>query len=97
VKEQLRHQGLKSAYMAKRDIVTLAEEYLVEPRRLLLAQAWERVCSIERVEAFGEPAVDRSEEIAGLIQLAPIAPQPRHAHRRAQFPGLCLALIDGVR
>ena len=25
---------------------------------------------IERVEAFGEPAVDRSEQIAGLIPLA---------------------------
>src|SRR5262245_25895618 len=35
-------------------------------------------------------AVDRSEKIAGLIPLALIAPEPRHAHRRAQFPGLCL-------
>jgi hypothetical protein len=25
---------------------------------------------IERVEAFGEPAVDRSEKLAGLIRLA---------------------------
>jgi len=41
---------------------------------------------IERVEAFGEPAVDRSEEIVGLLPLALIAPEPRHAHRRAQFP-----------
>ena len=47
---------------------------------------------IERVEAFGEPAVDRSEKIAGLIPLALIAPEPRHAHRGAQFPGLCLLL-----
>jgi hypothetical protein len=29
---------------------------------------------IERVEAFGEPTVDRSEEIEGLILLALIAP-----------------------
>ena len=37
---------------------------------------------IERVEALGEPAVDRSEKIAGLIPLALIAPEPRHAPRR---------------
>jgi hypothetical protein len=34
---------------------------------------------IERVEALGEPAVDRREQIAGLIPLALITPQPRHA------------------
>jgi tetratricopeptide (TPR) repeat protein len=43
---------------------------------------------IERVEALGEPAVDRSEQIVGLIPLALMAPEPRHAHRRAQFPEL---------
>ena len=32
---------------------------------------------IERVEAFGEPAIDRSEKIAGVIPLGLIAPQPR--------------------
>ena len=32
-------------------------------------------------EAFGEPAVDRSEQIAGFIALALIAPEARHAHR----------------
>jgi hypothetical protein len=42
------------------------------------------------VEALGEPAVDRSEEIACLLPFALIAPKPRHAHRRARFPGLCL-------
>src|SRR5258707_12292506 len=42
---------------------------------------------IERVEAFGEPAVDRSEQIAGLITLALIAPKPRHAHCSTQLPG----------
>src|SRR5262249_19731831 len=42
------------------------------------------------VEAFGEPAVERSKKIAGLIPPALIAPDPRHAHRRAQFPVLCL-------
>ena len=41
---------------------------------------------IERVEAFGEPAVDRSEQFASLLRLPLIAPEPRHAHRGAQFP-----------
>ena len=38
-----------------------------------------RLCllQIERVEAFGEPAVDRSEKIAGLLPLALITPEPR--------------------
>jgi hypothetical protein len=43
---------------------------------------------IERVKAFSEPAVDRSEKFARGVALALIAKQPRHAHRRAQFPGL---------
>ena len=30
---------------------------------------------IERAEAFGEPAADRSEQLACLIALAPIAPK----------------------
>jgi hypothetical protein len=32
-----------------------------------------RLLQIERVETFGEPAVDRSKKIAGLIPLALIA------------------------
>ena len=39
-----------------------------------------RFLQIECIEALGEPAVDRSEEIAGLIPLALIAPEPREAH-----------------
>jgi hypothetical protein len=35
---------------------------------------------------FGEPAVDRSEKLASLIPLALVAPEPRHAHRGAEFP-----------
>ena len=41
---------------------------------------------IERIEALREPAIDRGEKIAGLLPLALIAPEPRHAHCRAQFP-----------
>ena len=46
---------------------------------------------IARVESFGEPAVDRSKQFASLIPLALIAPEPRHAHRGAQFPWLAYA------
>src|SRR6202011_2667776 len=45
---------------------------------------------IERVEALGEPAVDRSENAASRIPLALVVPEPRHAHRRTQLPGPCL-------
>jgi hypothetical protein len=38
-----------------------------------------RLFQIERVEAFGEPTVDRGEKITGLIPLALIAPDPRPA------------------
>jgi hypothetical protein len=50
--------------------------------RQLIEQSFS-LLQIERVEAFGEPAVDRSEQIAGLIALALIA-QERHAPRRMQ-------------
>jgi hypothetical protein len=32
---------------------------------------------IERLEALGEPAVDRGEKLAGLLPLALISPEPR--------------------
>ena len=47
---------------------------------------------IARVKPFGKPAVDRREQITGLLPLVLIAPEPRHAHRRPEFPGLCLLL-----
>ena len=47
---------------------------------------------IGRIEALGEPAKDWGEQIASLTTLALIAPEPRHAHRRAQFERLCLLL-----
>jgi hypothetical protein len=43
-----------------------------------------------RVEAFGEPAVDRSQQFASLLHLALVAPEACEAHGGAEFPGLCL-------
>ena len=51
---------------------------------------------VERVKAFGEPAVDRGEKFASLLRLPLIAPQPRHAHGPAQLPGLRLLLACSV-
>ena len=41
-----------------------------------------------RIEAVGEPAVGRCEEIAGGIALALLAPEPGEADRSAQLPEL---------
>src|SRR5262249_23634680 len=49
---------------------------------------------IARVEAFGEPPIDRSEKIASLIALSLITPEPRHAHCGAEFPGFGLLLTS---
>ena len=47
-------------------------------RRQLIEQRL-RLFQIERVEAFSEPAVDRSEKLASLLPLALIAPEPGDA------------------
>jgi hypothetical protein len=44
------------------------------------------VLQIGGVEAFGEPAVDRGEEVAGLSAFALIAPQAGKAGGGAQLP-----------
>src|SRR4029077_21024970 len=49
-----------------------------------------RFLQIERIEALGEPAVDRRDKITSLIPFALVTPQPRHAHRRTEFPGFGL-------
>ena len=54
-------------------------------RRDLVEQGF-GLLQIARVEAFGEPAVDRSKQFASLLRLALITPEPRHAHRGAEFP-----------
>jgi hypothetical protein len=59
---------------------------LIVRRVVHQAELW--LPSDRRVDAFGEPAIDWSEKIAGLIPLALIAVEPRHADRRAQLPGL---------
>ena len=65
--------------------------------RLLLGKLTKqnlRVFQIERIEAFGEPAIDRSKKLASLIPFPLVAPEPRHAHCCAEFPRLCLLLWE---
>jgi hypothetical protein len=44
-----------------------------------------------------EPPINRSEKLAGRLPLALIAPEPRHAHCGAEFPGFGVLLRRGLR
>src|SRR5262249_23858350 len=44
---------------------------------------WRTLLQVQRVKALCEPAVDRREQVAGLISLPLVAPQSRHAHSGA--------------
>ena len=44
-----------------------------------------RLLQIARVEPFGEPAVDRSEQFARLLRLALVAPEAGEAGGSAKF------------
>ena len=67
----------------------LSDMQIVEQRPSIL--------QIERVESFSKPVIDRSDKIAGLVLLALVAPQLRHAHRRTEFPGPRLLLTRHVQ
>src|SRR5438270_12107735 len=55
------------------------------------------VFEIGRVEALGEPAVDRGEEVAGFGVAALVATEPGEAHGSAQFPQLGLLLLGDAQ
>ncbi len=48
-----------------------------------------RVLQVRRIETFGEPIVDRTEQITGLRALALVAPEPGEAGRCSQLEELC--------
>jgi hypothetical protein len=57
-----------------------------------------RLFQIARVEAFGEPAVNRSEKIAGLLPFALIVPEPGEWTRQHATPVLLgLSWLDPAR
>ena len=52
-----------------------------------------RLFEVGGVEAFGEPAIERREEITGLGTAALVAAEPGEARSGAQFPELGLLLL----
>ena len=44
---------------------------------------------VQRVEAFGKPAVDWGQEVASLGAFALVSPKAGEAHRGQQFPQFC--------
>src|SRR5439155_10695148 len=65
--------------------------YLAIDHRLpQVLQQRPRVLQVARVEAFGEPGVERGEERAGRVTLALALPEPRQAGGRAQLERLGL-------
>ena len=70
-------------------MLTTGSSQLVEQRL--------RLFQIGGVEAFGEPAVDRREEIAGFGAAALVAAEPGEAHGGAQFPELGLLLLGDAQ
>ena len=61
------------------------------PARQLVEQRL-RLLQIARVEAFREPAINRSQQFARLLHLALVAPEAGEAHGGAEFPGFGLLL-----
>ena len=47
---------------------------------------------VGRLEALAKPTINRCEQLAGLVALASIVPEPRETRRGPQFPRLCLLL-----
>jgi hypothetical protein len=67
------------------------------PNRQLVEQRL-GLFQIARVKAFGKPAIDRSEKLAGLIPLALISPEAREAGGSAELEGsrrLLAGRLDG--
>ena len=71
-------------------------EYLVRRSSELLE---ERLClfQIGVIEALGEPAVDRPQQLARFGAASLIATQPREAHSGAQFRELGLLLLGDAQ
>src|SRR5207249_10116103 len=49
-----------------------------------------RLLQVGRVEALGEPAIHLRQQVAGLIALALLLPEPTQGHGGAQLPGFSL-------
>src|SRR6516165_5405774 len=80
---------------SKREPERTAARLCVRQATRVVAQLVEqRLCLFEvrRIEAFGEPAVDRRQKVAGFGGATLVAAQPSEARRGAQFPELGVLL-----
>ena len=66
---------------------------VTQARSAELVEQSPRLFQIGSIEAFGEPAVDRCQQIAGFGLPTVLAQQPGQAHRPPQFKPAC-ALLD---
>ena len=69
---------------------------MARPAAARLAQLVEhcpRILEVRRVEAFGEPAVDRGEQVMGFGAAISVAAEPGEGDGGAQFPQLGLLLL----
>jgi len=68
-------------------------------RRLAAQFVEERFCLLEigGIEAFGEPAIDRREKVAGFNVLVLVATEPGEAHGGTQFPELGLLFLGDTQ
>src|ERR1700737_465975 len=87
-------------------MVRSARRARLEGRRTLMQQSYpllefveQRFCLFEigGVEAFGEPAVDRREQVAGFGAAALVAAEPGEARGGAQFPELGFLLLGDAQ
>jgi hypothetical protein len=56
-----------------------------------------RILQIARVEAFGEPPINRSKQFASFLRLPLITPEAREAYCGAEFSGFCLLLARDLK
>src|SRR4051812_36063060 len=77
-----------SSYAASLKLMTGVSER--RPRSCQLIEQRLGFLQVRCIEAFGEPAIDRTEQVVGLRAPALLAPEPGKARCRAQLIGSCL-------
>ena len=80
---------LRVAPNSRNEKTSVLEHGLCRHGSCQLTQQRLRVLQVWRIETFGEPAIDRTEQVLGLRALALVSPEPGEAQRCAQFPKLC--------
>ena len=86
---------LRPAFLAERGVRRIVFVALGAKHRsgAKFVQQCLRVFQVGGIEALGEPAVERGEQIAAGGGIAARPEHLRQAHRRAQFPRFCTHLL----